>query len=82
MDTLKVGIEDVRADIGKLQDRSEIGEASVNPRDRAVVVHDENQISHEIESLKVMITQLRIKVEALDEVSPRSSAHPQRNARS
>ena len=70
LDTLKVGIEDVRADIGRLQDKqSEGSEATSNPRDRAVVIHDENQIAHEIESLKVMITQLRIKVEALDDVS-------------
>ncbi|ETN41451.1 uncharacterized protein HMPREF1541_03387 [Cyphellophora europaea CBS 101466] len=66
LDTLKIGIEDVRADIGRLQTKQDSDSEPANPQDRAVVVHDENKISTEIESLKVMITQLRIKVEALD----------------
>ncbi|RMD43206.1 hypothetical protein DV735_g1896, partial [Chaetothyriales sp. CBS 134920] len=65
LDTLKAGIVDLRNDISNLQksytdpDPSSVG-------DRAVVVHDENKIHTELESLKVMITQLRIKIEALD----------------
>lgn len=64
LDTLKTGIEDVRADIGRLQDK-QVSDGELG-QDRAVVVHDENKIATEIESLKVMIAQLRIKVEALD----------------
>ena len=76
LDTLKSGIEDVRTDISHLQDKQSEASEAANPRDRAVVVHDENQITHEIESLKVMITQLRIKVEALDDLSPPQAPAP------
>ena len=76
LDTLKSGIEDVRTDISHLQDKqSEVTEA-INPRDGAVIIHDENQITQEIESLKVMITQLRIKVESLDDLSSPQVAAP------
>lgn len=68
LDTLKSGIEDVRADIGRINAR--VDQEPSNSQDRALVVHDENKISTEIEGLKVMITQLRIKVEALDSMAP------------
>lgn len=74
LDTLKTGIEDVRTDISKLQSSNESGPS--NPSDRAMVVHDENKIATEIESLKVMITQLRIKVEALDSLAPPAAEMP------
>ena len=74
LDTLKAGIEDVRGDISRLETQHQESVSS-HPRDDAVVVHDGNSISTEIESLKVMITQLRIKVEALDSLSvPPASA--------
>jgi chromosome segregation ATPase len=76
LDTLKTGIEDVRADIGRLQDKHSETSESSSSRDKAIVVHDENQIAHEIESLKVMITQLRIKVEALDDMTPPAPTMP------
>jgi chromosome segregation ATPase len=69
LDTLKTGIEDVRADISRLQGKQDVDDAG-SGQDRAVVVHDENKIATEIEGLKVMITQLRIKVEALDSMEP------------
>ncbi|KPI35827.1 uncharacterized protein AB675_11114 [Cyphellophora attinorum] len=72
LDTLKTGIEDVRADIGRLQSEANPS----NPQDRAMVVHDENKLTTEIEGLKVMITQLRIKVEALDNMPPPPSEVP------
>ncbi|RMZ89536.1 hypothetical protein DV736_g3240, partial [Chaetothyriales sp. CBS 134916] len=65
LDTLKAGIIDVRNDISSLhRSYNETNPSSVS--ERAVVVHDENKIHTELESLKVMITQLRIKIEALD----------------
>ncbi|OAP59393.1 hypothetical protein AYL99_06691 [Fonsecaea erecta] len=66
LDALKTGIEDVRADISRLQEKqSDESDTSTN-RGQEMVIHDQNRITTEIEGLKVMITQLRIKVEALD----------------
>ena len=74
LDTLKTGIEDIRTDVASMRSRSE--SAPSNPQDRAMVVHDDNKITTEIESLKVMITQLRIKVEALDSMAPPPTEAP------
>ena len=70
LDTLKAGLENVRADIGRLHQSHQTLAESSTARGAEVVVHDENLISTEIEGLKVMITQLRIKVEALDMQPP------------
>ncbi|RMZ76425.1 hypothetical protein DV737_g4806, partial [Chaetothyriales sp. CBS 132003] len=65
LDTLKAGIDDVRNDISNLhKSYNDTYPSSVG--EHAVVVHDENKIHTELESLKAMITQLRIKIEALD----------------
>ena len=69
LDTLKAGIESVRADIDRLHAKQVDMSETAALRNREVVVHDENMISTEIEGLKVMITQLRIKVEAIDTMS-------------
>ncbi len=69
LDTLKAGIENVRADIERLHAKQNDMSETTTARGREVIVHDENLISTEIEGLKVMITQLRIKVEALDNMS-------------
>ncbi|EXJ82778.1 hypothetical protein A1O3_06593 [Capronia epimyces CBS 606.96] len=66
LDALKTGIEEVRADIATLYDKQSEGSETNTARGQEMVVHDQNRISTEIEGLKVMITQLRIKVEALD----------------
>lgn len=66
LDALKAGMEDVRADISRLHDKQSEGSESGTARGQEMVIHDQNRISTEIEALKVMITQLRIKVEALD----------------
>ena len=70
LDTLKAGLENVRADIGRLHETHQTLAESSTARGAEVVVHDGNLISTEIEGLKVMITQLRIKVEALDMQPP------------
>jgi len=70
LDMLKGGIEDVRADIQRLHEKQNEASDSSSARGQEMVVHDQNRISTEIESLKVMITQLRIKVEALDGMGP------------
>lgn len=66
LDALKAGIEDVRADIARIAEKQGDDSESATTRGQEMVVHDQNRISTEIEGLKVMITQLRIKVEALD----------------
>lgn len=66
LDTLKAGLESVRSDIERLHSNQRDVSDTATARGREVIVHDENLISTEIEGLKVMITQLRIKVEALD----------------
>jgi hypothetical protein len=70
LDMLKSGIEDVRADIRHLHEKQNETSESSSTRGQEMVVHDQNRISTEIEGLKVMITQLRIKVEALDGMGP------------
>ncbi|OAG41026.1 hypothetical protein AYO21_04639 [Fonsecaea monophora] len=66
LDALKTGIEDVRADISRLHEKQTEDSDTATARGQEMVIHDQNRISTEIEGLKVMITQLRIKVEALD----------------
>lgn len=66
LDMLKSGIDDVRADIEHLGQKQNEASDPSSVRGQEMVVHDQNRISTEIEGLKVMITQLRIKVEALD----------------
>jgi hypothetical protein len=70
LDTLKAGLENVRSDIDRLYENQKDFSETTTARGREVIVHDENLISTEIEGLKVMITQLRIKVEALDFMPP------------
>ncbi|KIX03258.1 uncharacterized protein Z518_06810 [Rhinocladiella mackenziei CBS 650.93] len=66
LDALKTGVEDIRSDISRLHDKQNEGSEAGTARGQEMVIHDQNRISTEIEGLKVMITQLRIKVEALD----------------
>lgn len=70
LDALKTGIEEVRADIARLKDKQGEDSEAGTARGQEMVVHDQNRITTEIEGLKVMITQLRIKVEALDGMAP------------
>ncbi len=70
LDTLKAGLESVRSDIERLHSTQRDLSDTATARGREVVVHDENLISTEMEGLKVMITQLRIKVEGLDMAAP------------
>lgn len=66
LDALKAAVEDIRTDISHLNNKEKRESESGTARGQEMVVHDQNRISTEIEGLKVMITQLRIKVEALD----------------
>jgi DNA repair exonuclease SbcCD ATPase subunit len=70
LDTLKDGLASVKEDISRLHVSQKEYEDSSTIRGREVMVADENQLKTDIESLKVMITQLRIKVESLDFTPP------------
>ena len=74
LDMLKDGLAGVRADIDRLAAHQGVSVANMPSEGREVVVADENapkSISRpDIENLEVMITQLKIKVEALDNQPP------------
>ena len=77
LDTLKEGLASVRADVDRLHTlRTEHDELTA-PKSGQVVLADgeidreaENLRRNDIENLEIMITQLRIKVEALDNMPP------------
>ena len=75
LDTLKEGLASVRADLDRLQTQQVSQERSSTSRGGEVVVATDEERSRglsrpDIENLEVMITQLSIKVEALDNMSP------------
>ena len=73
LDTLKEGLRSVRADIDRLQAAQLDQESETDKRGGEVVVADGEAHGlerNDIENLEVMITQLKIKVEALDNTVP------------
>jgi hypothetical protein len=65
LDTLKAGLEGVRADIDRLAENGH-GERAVAEISDGAVIAAESLKRNDIENLEVLITQLRIKVEALE----------------
>ena len=78
LDTLKDGLASVRADIDRLRSDRIDQEITAGPRGGEVVIADNEHIRrNDIENLEVLITQLRIKVEALDSTAtPLSAPEP------
>jgi DNA repair exonuclease SbcCD ATPase subunit len=74
LDTLKAGLESVRADIDRLREYG-IGGCSIAPITDGAVITAESLKRNDIENLEVLITQLRIKVEALESI-PSTTAQP------
>lgn len=73
LDTLKEGLASVRADMDRLHETRSTTDELSGPRGGQVVLADgepdrdaESLRRNDIENLEIMITQLRIKVEALD----------------
>ena len=69
LETLKDGLAGVRADVEQLQNSQSSQRGFSSNRDGEVVIADENApgtYRSDISNLEMMITQLRIKVEALD----------------
>ena len=76
LDTLKAGLEGVRADIDRLREGG-LGERSVAEITDGAVIAAEGLKRNDIENLEVLITQLRIKVEALESMpQPPAQAAP------
>ncbi len=76
LETLKEGLMNVRADVDRLHTSQTEREIS-STRDGEVIVADgeaEGLRRNDIENLEMMITQLRIKVEALDDMPPPPTA--------
>lgn len=75
LDTLKEGLAGVRADVDRLHSaKVERDELSLHRGGEVVVADAEREVEglqrNDIENLEMMITQLRIKVEALDNMPP------------
>lgn len=74
LDTLKAGIESVRADIDRLRENSQGERGITTVANGAVITADtmptDGLKRNDIENLEVLITQLRIKVEALESMPP------------
>lgn len=77
LDTLKEGLASIRADIDQLHATRSVQDELAAPRGGQVVLADgnidreaESLRRNDIENLEIMITQLRIKVEALDNMPP------------
>lgn len=69
LDTLKAGLEGVRNDIDRLRESGH-GERAVAEITEGAVITAEGLKRDDIENLEVLITQLRIKVEALESMPP------------
>jgi hypothetical protein len=69
LDTLKAGLEGVRADIDRLRENGHGEQAVAEISDKAVIAA-EGLKRNDIDNLEVLITQLRIKVEALESIPP------------
>ncbi|KAL2069818.1 hypothetical protein VTL71DRAFT_14497 [Oculimacula yallundae] len=71
LDTLKLGLEGVRADIDRLRESGH-GDQVVAEINSGAVITAESLKRNDIENLEVLITQLRIKVEAMESMPPPS----------
>jgi hypothetical protein len=69
LDTLKAGLEGIRADIDRLRE-NRVGERAIASISEGAVITAESLKRNDIENLEVLITQLRIKVEALESMPP------------
>ena len=78
METLKEGLINVRADLDRLHTAQSEQRGISSARDGEVIVADPEAGGlrrNDIGNLEMMITQLRIKVEALDNMPPPPAAH-------
>ncbi|KAG9234461.1 hypothetical protein BJ875DRAFT_509509 [Amylocarpus encephaloides] len=76
LDTLKAGLEGVRTDIDRLRESGYGERAVAEINDRAIIAAEGGLKRNDIENLEVLITQLRIKVEALESMPPQHAEPP------
>lgn len=76
LDTLKDGLVSVKDDIERLRESQKDSDEVTSNHGKEVTLATESGISKDIEALKVLITQLQIKVEALD-TNPAHAEPPQ-----
>lgn len=69
LDTLKEGLESIKFEMEALRTSQKEFEETSTTRGQELILANESNISSDIESLKVLITQLQIKVESIE-------AHP------
>ena len=82
LETLKEGLEGVRMDLDGLRAAQDVGTGLSENRDGEVVIADPNVEKlhkNDIGNLEMMIAQLRIKVEALDNMPQPPVSHPSDN---
>ena len=82
LETLKEGLEGVRMDLDGLRAAQDVGRGLSENRDGEVVIADPNVEKlhkNDIGNLEMMIAQLRIKVEALDNMPQAPVSHPSDN---
>ncbi|EHK98127.1 hypothetical protein M7I_6179 [Glarea lozoyensis 74030] len=70
LDTLKAGLEGVRGDIDRLRESGFGDNAVAEVNNHALIASEGGLKRDDIENLEVLITQLRIKVEALESMPP------------
>lgn len=70
LDSLNAGIESIRSDLEQLKNKRDQDTEAEAIKGNEVMLHEENGLNTQIESLKVMVTQLRIKVEGMDVSTP------------
>lgn len=78
LETLKEGLANVRADVDRLHTAQSEQRGFSSSREGEVIIADpdaEGLRRNDIGNLEMMITQLRIKVEALDSMPPPPAAH-------
>ncbi|KAK2765582.1 hypothetical protein FQN54_008436 [Arachnomyces sp. PD_36] len=66
LDTLKEGLASVKADIERLHEAQSESEETSSSKGKEISLANESGIGHDIEGLKVLITQLQIKVDAIE----------------
>jgi chromosome segregation ATPase len=67
LEAIKSGLDSVRSDIGELRDNNDRAVAAVNNSDMDQAIIPADMLKHDdIKNLEVLITQMRIKVEAME----------------
>ncbi|KAL1953858.1 hypothetical protein VTO42DRAFT_2082 [Malbranchea cinnamomea] len=76
VDSLKQGLSDIRAEIERLRKAHQEADELQSTRGRELILASEQSINNDIESLKVLVTQLQIKIEAIDPQPPAPEPDP------